>query len=227
MADEKDIRKGVVVDFDFAAMDGATLLHDTVGRLFAENDIPFDDRAEADHLAGGNYQGGFAEYFAVVKTKKTAAKAAKDVAERFSEALLEAIPKSVTPGFKAFVRALSERGVKVVIATRADVGKVAYVADDHTVGKSSTHSIPAGIIFDVEGKGVWVEVSPAAVKAARSIEAFTDTNTTYTAATADTLGLVKQAAAVADATSETVTAQLNALLAAARAAGILAPNAEA
>ena len=125
MADEKDIRKGVVVDFDFAAMDGATLLHDTVGRLFAENDIPFDDRAEADHLAGGNYQGGFAEYFAVVKTKKTAAKAAKDVAERFSAALSEAIPKSVTPGFKAFVRALSERGVKVVIATRADVGKVA------------------------------------------------------------------------------------------------------
>lgn len=116
--------------------------------------------------------------------------------------------------------------------TAADVGKVAYVADDHTVGKSSTHSIPAGIIFDVEGKGVWVEVSPAAVKAARSIESFTDTNTTYTAATADTLGLVKQAAAVADcekAGAELTSAetQLNALLAALRTAGILAPNAEA
>ena len=125
MAEEKEQKKGVVVDFDFAAMDGAELLNKTVEQLFGENDIPFSDRAEADHFAGGNYQGGFAEYFAIVKTKKTAAKAAKDVAERFSEALCGAMAKAVTPGFKAFVKALADRGVKVVIATRADVGKVA------------------------------------------------------------------------------------------------------
>ena len=52
--------------------------------------------------------------------------------------------------------------------------------------------------------------------------AMSDTDTTYGAAAADTPGLVKQAAAVADATSETVMTQLNALLAALRTAGIIA-----
>ena len=75
-------------------------------------------------------------------------------------------------------------------------------------------------MIDVTADGVAVEITPAALKAG------VDANTTYSAATADTLGLVKQAAAVADATSETVMAQLNALLAAARTAGIVAPNAE-
>lgn len=106
--------------------------------------------------------------------------------------------------------------------TVADIGKAAYVADDHTVAKSGTNSVAAGLIFDLDDKGVWVEISPAALKAARAIESFTDTDTTYTAATASALGLVKQAAAVTDATSETVTAQLNALLGALRTAGIVA-----
>lgn len=47
------------------------------------------------------------------------------------------------------------------------------------------------------------------------------TDTTYEAATESVLGLVKQAAAVADATDDAVTT-VNALLASLRAAGILA-----
>lgn len=47
------------------------------------------------------------------------------------------------------------------------------------------------------------------------------TDTTYAAASASTLGLVKQAAAVADATDDAVTT-VNALLASLRTAGILA-----
>ena len=86
--------------------------------------IPFDERIEAQHLAGGNYQGGLAEYFAVVKTKKLAAKAAKDLAAAFGAALLEAVPKSVTPAFRKFVQTLAAKGVKVVISTRADIEKV-------------------------------------------------------------------------------------------------------
>ena len=67
---------------------------------------------------------GLAEYFAVVKTKKTAAKAAKDLAAAFETALNEAVPKAVTASFKNFVSALASKGVKVVIATRADVETV-------------------------------------------------------------------------------------------------------
>lgn len=50
-----------------------------------------------------------------------------------------------------------------------------------------------------------------------------DNNTTYTAATSSALGLVKQGAAVKDATSaEDIVAQFNALLASLRTAGVIA-----
>ena len=119
-------KKGVIVEFDFAAMDGAGLLYKTTEALLKEIDnIPFDARIEAQHLAGGNYQGGLAEYFALVKTKKTAAKAAKALTERFEAALDAAVPAAVTPAFKNFVKTLADRGVKVIIATRANGEAVA------------------------------------------------------------------------------------------------------
>ena len=93
--------KGVIVEFDFAAMDGAKLLFETTRNFLQKLDgIPFDDRIEAQHLAGCNYQGAFVEYFPLVKTKKTAAKAAKDLAAAFEAALNEAVPKAVTTSFK-------------------------------------------------------------------------------------------------------------------------------
>ena len=49
---------------------------------------------------------------------------AKDLAAAFGAALLEAVPKSVTPAFRKFVQTLAAKGVKVVISTRADIEKV-------------------------------------------------------------------------------------------------------
>ena len=119
------VKKGVIVEFDFAAMDGASLLFEVTKKFLAGLDkIPFDERIEAQHLAGGNYQGGLAEYFSVVKTKKLAAKAAKDLAAAFGAALVEAVPAAVTPAFRKFVQTIAEKGVKVVISTRADIEKV-------------------------------------------------------------------------------------------------------
>lgn len=115
--------KGVIVEFDFAAMNGAELLFDTTKSFLQRLDgIPFDERVEAQRMAGYNYQGAFAEYFPIVKTKKTAAKAAKDLTAAFASALEDEIPKcGVTQGFRNFVKALASRGVKVVIATRANI----------------------------------------------------------------------------------------------------------
>ena len=119
------VKKGVIVEFDFAAMDGANLLFDVTKKFLAGLDnIPFDERIEAQHLAGGNYQGGLAEYIAVVKTKKLAAKAAKDLSAAFVSALNEAVPKSITPAFRKFVQTIAAKGVKIVISTRADVETV-------------------------------------------------------------------------------------------------------
>ena len=117
----EELKKGVIVEFDFAGMNGAELLYKTAAALMKENEIDFSPSVEAQHLAGGNYQGGLAEYFDVVKTKKTAAKAAKDLSDNFKAALEAAVPAAVTPAFKAFVKTLSDKGVKVVITTRADL----------------------------------------------------------------------------------------------------------
>ncbi len=119
------MQKGVIVEFDFAAMNGAELLHETTAGLLKANGVGFDARAEARHLAGGNYQGGLAEYFAAVKSGKDPSRIAKELADAFSAALAEAVPSAVTPAFGAFVRTLAGKGLKVVIATRADVDKVA------------------------------------------------------------------------------------------------------
>jgi len=74
-------------------------------------------------------------------------------------------------------------------------------------------------------QGAEVEISGVAYTAGDNItivgNKISATDTTYKAATASTRGLVKQAAAVADATNDAVTT-VNALLASLRAAGILA-----
>ena len=147
------VKKGVIVEFDFAAMDGANLLFDVTKKFLAGLDnIPFDERIEAQHLAGGNYQGGLAEYFAVVKTKKLAAKAAKDLSAAFVSALNEAVPKSITPAFRKFVQTIAAKGVKVVICTRADVETVrpafASLLSDDVVLFQETSSTYGSVKWD-------------------------------------------------------------------------------
>ena len=117
--------RGVVVEFDFAALNGAGLLFETAKRFLKELDkIALDDALEARFLAGRTYADGLARLFASVKTKKTAQKAARDLAAAFSTALTEAVPAAVSVQFRNFVKALTDAGIAVAIATRADVEAV-------------------------------------------------------------------------------------------------------
>lgn len=117
--------KGVIVEFDFAAANGAETLRKTVGKFLKDLDgIPFNPKIEAREFAGRDYLDAFARRFAAAKTKKTAAKAAKEFPTAFAKALAAAVPKAVTPTFRNFVKALADKGVKVVIATRAPLEDV-------------------------------------------------------------------------------------------------------
>lgn len=117
--------KGVIVEFDFTVLNGAQILYDTTRKLLKELDnIELDLPKEAKYLAGGNYQGGLAELFAAVKTKKTSQKAARELAIAFEAALVQAIPQSITPAFRNFLKILTDKGVKVILATRANLEKV-------------------------------------------------------------------------------------------------------
>ena len=114
--------RGVVVEFDFAAMDGAELLFKTTKKFLKDLDeISLDDALEARYLAGRTYSDGLARLFASVKTKKTAQKAARELEVAFNAAVTAAVPEAVTVQFRNFIKALSDLGLAVAIATRADV----------------------------------------------------------------------------------------------------------
>ena len=49
-----------------------------------------------------------------------------------------------------------ENGLAGAAITRAEIGDVAYVVDDQTVGKTGTAI--AGVIVDVDDLGIWVDV---------------------------------------------------------------------
>ena len=113
--------RGVVVEFDFTAIDGGQLLFDTAKKILAAKGVDLTIKLEAMHLAGGNYQGGLAELFRTLDKKCDAAATARDLHDAFGKALTDRAVAAVTPGFKAFVAALVERDVKVVVATRSNL----------------------------------------------------------------------------------------------------------
>ncbi len=88
----------------------------------------------------------------------------------------KAVPASDTAGLTVIGRAelTAESGKMVTVKTgcfrfdnststaeikATEIGKVCYVTDDQTVSKTGgTNNIVAGLVFDVEKKGVWVLV---------------------------------------------------------------------
>lgn len=117
--------KGVIVDFDFAVANGSEILFNTATEFLKELDgIKLDASLEARYLSGNGYEDGFGRLFAEVKTKKTAPKAAREFAAAFSRQLTAAVPKAVGPAARNFIKALVEKGVRLVIVSRADLEAV-------------------------------------------------------------------------------------------------------
>ncbi len=79
---------------------------------------------------------------------------------------------TVGAGGKALIRTgvfLFDNGTRSEELTAADIGSAAFIVDDHTVGKvGGTNKIPAGIVVDVTGEGVAVEITPDAIAAAKA-----------------------------------------------------------
>jgi len=122
MAEEKKkYMRGVVIEFDFTAIDGAQILFDLAKKRLAEDGIDLDIKLEAKHLVGGNYQGGISELFAALEKQGDPARTARDLAEAFKAAVTEHIPAGVTHGFKEFVKAVIAKDIKVIVSTRGDV----------------------------------------------------------------------------------------------------------
>lgn len=124
MSEEKSktrLPRAAIVEFDFTAIDGAQLLFDVAKRRLAECGIDLTLKLEALHLVNGNCQGAIRELFEHFGKKHDSAKTARELMDAFRVALTEHAVDAVTPEFKAFVKVLSGRGLKTVIATRADL----------------------------------------------------------------------------------------------------------
>ncbi len=124
MAEEKTIVRAVIVEFDFAAFNGAETLFATAKKVFASHGVELTDKLEALHLAGGSYQGAIAELYSSLGKKGDAAKLAKELDDAFKAELAAKVPAAVDAQFKGFVKALVDKGVKVIVDTRSPVDAI-------------------------------------------------------------------------------------------------------
>ena len=132
---------GVVVEFDFAVLNGADLLFDIASGILKGYGVALDARLEALHLAGGNYQGALAELFAKVGCDADPAVVAAELNAAFNSEVAAKSASAVTPAFKNFIKALQEKGVKVVVSTRGDAAALAgAIGDSEIVVHAETSS---------------------------------------------------------------------------------------
>lgn len=123
--------KSVIIELDFTAINGAEILFGTTKDLLKKIDnIELDAPSEARYLQGKDYQEGLQAYFTAIKTKKTSQKAAKDLTAAWSTQLTKALSEAATPAFKAFIAALVDKNVTVVLSTRAEADKVSEIFAD-------------------------------------------------------------------------------------------------
>ena len=135
--------RAVVVEFDFTAIDGAQLLFDIARSQLAKYGIDLTVKLEAMHLVNGNCQGAFRELFEKFGKKDDPAAVARELMDAFRAALTEKAAAAVTPDFKAFVKALSAKGLKTVIATRADIESIKPAFADLDANLVSLYSEPS------------------------------------------------------------------------------------
>ena len=133
--------KGVVVEFDFAVLNGSEILFETASSSLKGYGITLDARLESLHLAGGNYQGALAELFGMVECDAEPAAVARELNSAFNAAVAAKAAAAVTPAFKNFIKTLQDKGVKVVVATRGDAAALAEaLADPQVVVHAETSS---------------------------------------------------------------------------------------
>lgn len=144
------INKGVIVEFDFTVLNGADILFDTAKNLLKGVGVELDARLEAMHLAGGNYHGGLLELFGKVGCDADAAALSRELNTAFNAVVAEKAPQAVTPAFKNFLKALLDKDVKVVVATRGDAAALAAaIGDERVVMHTETSSTYGSCKWDV------------------------------------------------------------------------------
>ncbi len=118
---ENKLSRGVIIEFDFTAIDGANILFNVAKERLAAEGVDLTFKLEALHLIGGNYQGGLTELFAKLEKEADCSQIARDINEAFNAEVSKHLAAAVTPELKSFIKKVVEKDVKVVLATRGDI----------------------------------------------------------------------------------------------------------
>lgn len=121
-----DCDKGVLLDFDFVAMDGAEALFNAANSVFDGYSLPiaFDKVAEARNFAGKNMVEAVAGHLSRAKSKRGPEKTAGMINDAFVEALAAALPSVPTGDFRGFLKTISAAGAKIVVFSRLPAADV-------------------------------------------------------------------------------------------------------
>lgn len=118
---ENKLQRNVIVEFDFAVLDGAELLYEVTQKSVSKAGVEFTPILEAKCCSAVNYQLGVAALLRAVGSKQTnAADYARDIAAKFEEALNAKFATAFNNDFKNFLKALKEKDVNVVLCTRGN-----------------------------------------------------------------------------------------------------------
>ena len=125
------LEKGLIVELDYTAPGGLQFMFDTLRKTLSSIDpklVAPTAVDEARYFAGRDCEAALGDYFSRHKCKKTAPKAARDLAAAMQAAFTKKLPSLVTQPVKNFIRAVAESGVRTVLVTCADVADSAIAA---------------------------------------------------------------------------------------------------
>ncbi|MBP5319693.1 MAG: hypothetical protein J6334_01800 [Kiritimatiellae bacterium] len=142
--DEKQqLKRGVLVEFDYAILPGHDLLLDVCTKRFAKEGVKADFMLLAKTLYGKSFAAGFNDLFTKLEKTLDVPALVAECQESFTKRLDEAMPK-VPASFVPFVKALLEKNIRVAVLSRLEPEKVRTVFDDfeseHLVFQSDTSS---------------------------------------------------------------------------------------
>ena len=153
------LEKGLIVELDYTVPGGSKFLFDTVRQTLAAIDakLQLTIQDEARFLAGRPCEAALGEYFARLKCKKTAPKAARDLAAAVRAAFTKALPSLMMQATKNFLKAIAATGVKTMLVTCADVEDAGFAA-------AMAPFVGEKVVLEHEDMSIYGGLSSAAIK---------------------------------------------------------------
>ncbi len=142
------LQRGVIIEFDFAVLDGHSFLLDICRARLEKEGVKLDAPLMARSMGGKSFSSGLNALCHRQHKTVDVPTVIADCNAEFVEKLAESLPR-IPEGFLAFVKALLARNLKVVVVTRLESEAVLSALESVRGEKLSVlHDIPNGFGFN-------------------------------------------------------------------------------